>query len=823
MAQKKNRGQVAQRAPRRFECTILFCTALLSSACLQAQPHYDVLIEQARAGRYEPALTFLRGQQTSRELPRYLADHLLIASWAGKDDEVVALYERYGAEQSLSADVLAGVARSYRNLRQWPQALALYRRAVARFPEHQGLRLGQVMVLAEAGQGEAAIAEGRRLVAQAPEDADRRLVLGYVYQHTGQPYAALFEIDRAHELVPGRVDVDREYLLSLQRAGLAQQALMLAQRHPQLTSAGQLRQLQGDVLAEQVRLAEMATRSEAERFRIADQALAEAQRLLQAWDGQPDAQADSLRVRIDRLGALHSRMLMEELLAQYRQLHDEGIEVPDYALRWVASAYLYLRQPEQAATLYRQVIAGESDKDTEWLADHRGLFHALVESEQLDEARQLAERLAEAQAPRVFQLGQPEPEPNGRWLEAQELLASAQLQADDMPGAEQALTQLADNAPNNASLRVARASLYLSRGWPRRAEGELKAVESTTPRDLALEVEQGLAALTLQEWRQLELLSDDVIQRYPESLQAQRLRRLHDVQQMAELQVSGYRGEGSGGSVSGSRDLGIDTLLYSAPLLDDWRLFGGGGYAAGDFEEGRSRHRWLRGGIEWRVRNHSVEAELSNNNFAHGNRLGARLSGIHDIDDHWQYGWSAQRLSTDTPLRALNADITADSLGGFLRWRADERREWRLSANAAHFSDDNDRLGLVLEGRERLYSAPTWQADLGLELSGAHNSGSAEVPYFNPESEFAVLPSVQFSHRLYRRYQTVWTQEFQLGIGSNTQQGYGTDAVGLIGYGQRLRFADRFDGGIALSALSRAYDGEREHEVRVLFNVNYRF
>jgi biofilm PGA synthesis protein PgaA len=781
------------------------------------------LIEQARAGRYEPALTFLRGQQTSRELPRYLADHLLIASWAGKDDEVVALYERYGAEQSLSADVLAGVARSYRNLRQWPQALALYRRAVARFPEHQGLRLGQVMVLADAGQSEAAIAEGRRLVAQAPEDADRRLVLGYVYQHTGQPYAALFEIDRAHELVPGRVDVDREYLLSLQRAGLAQQALMLAQRHPQLTSAGQLRQLQGDVLAEQVRLAEMATRSEAERFRIADQALAEAQRLLQAWDGQPDVRADSLRVRIDRLGALHSRMLMEELLTQYRQLHDEGIEVPDYALRWVASAYLYLRQPEQAATLYRQVIAGESDKDTEWLADHRGLFHALVESEQLDEARQLAERLAEAQAPRVFRLGQPEPEPNGRWLEAQELLASAQLQADGMPGAEQALTQLADNAPNNASLRVARASLYLSRGWPRRAEAELKAVESTTPRDLALEVEQGLAALTLQEWRQLELLSDDVIQRYPESLQAQRLRRLHDVQQMAELQVSGYRGEGSGGSVSGSRDLGIDTLLYSAPLLDDWRLFGGGGYAAGDFEEGRSRHRWLRGGIEWRVRNHSVEAELSNNNFTHGNRLGARLSGIHDIDDHWQYGWSAQRLSTDTPLRALNADITADSLGGFLRWRADERREWRLSANAAHFSDDNDRLGLVLEGRERLYSASTWQADLGLELSGAHNSGSVEVPYFNPESEFAVLPSVQFSHRLYRRYQTVWTQELQLGIGSNTQQGYGTDAVGLIGYGQRLRFADRFDGGIALSALSRAYDGEREHELRVLFNVNYRF
>ena len=823
MAQKKHRGQVAPRAPRRFESTILFCIALLSSACLQAQSHYDALIEQARAGRYEPALTFLRGQQTSRKSPRYLTDHLLIAGWAGHAEEVVELYERYGSERSLSADALAGVGRAYRNLRQWPRALAIYRRATARFPEHQGLRLGQVMVLADAGQSAAAVAEGQRLVAQAPKNADRRLVLGYAYLHAGQPYAALFEVDHAHELAPGRVDVDREYLLSLQRAGLAQQALLLAQRNPQLASAAQLRRLQGDVLAEKVRLAEMATRREGERFQIADQALAEAQRLLQAWAGQADARADSVRVRIDRLGALHARVMMAELLAQYRQLQDEQIEVPDYALRWVAAAFLYRRQPEQAVALYRQVIAKENHKHPDWLADHRGLFHALVESEQLDEARQLAEHLAEAQEPRIFRLGQPEPEPNARWLEAQELLASAQLQGDDTPGAERTSMHLADNAPNNASLRVARASLYLSRGWPRRAEAELKAVESTTPRDLALEVEQGLAALTLQEWRQLDLLSDDVIQRYPESLQAQRLRRLRDVHRMAELRVSAYRGQGSGSSVSGSRDLGIDTLIYSAPLRNHWRLFAGGGYVSGDFEEGRARHRWLRGGVEWRARNHSVEAELSNNNFTHGNQLGVRLSGIHDIDDHWQYGWSAQRLSTDTPLRALNADVTADSLGGFLRWRANERREWRLSANLAHFSDDNDRLSLILEGSERLYSAPTWHADLGLELSGTHNSGTADVAYFNPESEFGVLPSVQLSHRLSRRYQTVWSQEVQVGIGSNAQRGYGTEAVGLIGYGQRLRFDDRFDGGIAVSALSRAYDGEREHEVRVMFNVNYRF
>lgn len=801
----------------------LFVNTLLLSACLQAQPHYDALLEQARAGHYQPALSFLRGQVGGWASPRYLSDHLLIAGWAGEDAEVVRLYEGYGAQVALPADVLTGVARAYRNLRLWQPALAVYERGLTRFPDHPPMALGQVLVMADAGQTQQAVRRGLRLVQQAPQDAERRLALGYAHLRDGQPHAALFQIDRARELAPQRSDVASEYLTALQRAGLAEQALAFALAHPELLDAARQRQLQADALAALVRMADMATRGEAERFRLADQALAEAERLLQAWAELPQARPDSLRVRIDRLGALHARVRMAELLEHYRQLQAEGVELPGYALRWVASALLYLREPEQAAALYRRVISGENDKHPLWLADHQGLFYALVESEQLEEAHRLATRLAAQQPPRLYQPGNPEAEPNARWLEAQVMQANAELYLNDTPAATQAFAQLAGNAPNNSSLRTSLASLYQVRGWPRRAEDELKVVESTAARHLGLEVQQGLGALQLQEWRQLDLLTDDVIRRYPENLQAQRLDKLRRVHHMAELRITAYRGLGSGSSVSGGHDLGIDSVLYSEPLHDDWRLFGGAGYASADFEEGRGHHRWQRGGLEWRVRNQRLEAEVSRHDYGHGDKLGLRLNGWHDIDDHWQYGWSAQSLSSETPLRALNADISADSLSGFLRWRADERREWRASLAAAHFSDGNDRLGLLLAGSERLYTAPTWQADLGLEFSAAHNSGSADVPYFNPAAEFGVLPSLSLSHSLYRRYQTAWSQQLQLGLGSNSQRDYGSAAVGLIGYGQRLRLDDRFDGGITVSALSREYDGDREREMSVLLDLNYRF
>lgn len=801
----------------------LCCAVLLFSAWAQAEQPYDGLVERARAGDYAPALSFLRQQQGAAVSPRYFSDHLLIAGWAGEDVEVTRLYERRGAPQDLSAEVLATVARAYRNQQRWPEALAVYRQALQRYPDHQGLLLGQVMTLADAGQAEAAIAQGRALVAQAPNDVERRLALGYAYRRNAQPYAALNEVDRAHDLAPEQSEVTREYLLTLQQAGLPEPALLRAQRHPGLLNPAQIRQLQADGVAEKVRLAYAASRGESQRFLIADRALADAERLLQDWATDPQAEADVRRVRIDRLGALHARFRMREVVSEYQQLRREHAAVPDYALRWVASALLYLRQPEQAAQLYRQVIAGEDNKHPEWLEDHRGLFYALVESEQREEAQQLAVQLAAAKSPQLFRLGNPEPEPNSRWLEAQELLAAAALQVNDIPAAEQAFTELVDSAPANTSLRTSLASVYLTRGWARRAEDELKVAESTTPRQPALEVEQGLTALELQEWRQLDLLADDVMQRYPESLRAQRLERLRQVQHMAELRVSGYRGLGAGSSVSGGNDMGIDSVLYSAPLKDDWRVFGGGGYATGDFDEGHAQHRWQRGGVEWRVRNHTLEAELSNHNFEHGDEVGARLSGQHELNDHWQYGWTAEYLSRDTPLRALNSDITANSLSGYVRWRGDERREWRLLADSRRFSDGNERYGLLLEGRQRLYSRADWQADLGLEVATSRNSNSTAVPYFNPQSDVTVLPSLSLNHILYRRYQTVWSQQGKVGAGSYSQQDFGSDPIGLISYGQRLSFDDRVDAGVAISALSRPYDGDREHEYEVLFDINYRF
>ena len=69
------------------------------------------------------------------------------------------------------------------------------------------------------------------------------------------------------------------------------------------------------------------------------------------------------------------------------------------------------------------------------------------------------------------------------------------------------------------------AALLQERGLPRAAERQLKAAESLEPASLQLERQRAWVALDLQEWRKMDLLTDDVVARSPRDLNAALARR----------------------------------------------------------------------------------------------------------------------------------------------------------------------------------------------------------------------------------------------------------------------------------------------------------
>nr|BFE92525.1 hypothetical protein GCM10020185_30610 [Pseudomonas brassicacearum subsp. brassicacearum] len=85
------------------------------------------------------------------------------------------------------------------------------------------------------------------------------------------------------------------------------------------------------------------------------------------------------------------------------------------------------------------------------------------------------------------------------------------------------------------------------------------------------------------------------------------------------------------------------------------------------------------------------------------------------------------------------------------------------------------------------------------------------------------MPTVSVNHVLHRRYETTWSQQFQVGAGTYSQRDYSTAAVGLLSYGQRFIWNDVLEAGAALSWLNRPYDGDRESDLRLLVDLTYRF
>lgn len=815
---------------RKFLCSGS-CGLAISLAASQAtaitRQDYDATILRARAGDYAPALTMLREQQRLNPVNlRAAYDHILIASWAGRPRETVQVYAAMKPPPARPpANVVAAVAAAYRDTRQWYAALTLYRQGRLLYPDQSVFMVGEIKTLADAGRPDDAIATGEPLARYRPADADLELALAYAYQKKKGVSPALEHTSRAYAL-SNQAYVTREYIHSLRLASLHGPALRLATQHPELLTDEELRGLQADYAAELTRLAGLPSQGERHRFDIADKAIGMYDQLIPAWlQKGAEACADVARLRADRLRALHARVRMADVVHEYEAMQAEGMTVPDHVLDDVASAYLYLRQPEKAVALYTHLtstMAGEKEDASVIVTRKLGLFYALQESGQYRVSDELLAQANEEQPIWHWLKGQPTGVPNDSKLDVIRVVALAPLYRGDTKTSTRKLETLVAEAPNNSSLRGALALAYRAQERPRAAERELKMGQTLTPRSLEIETGQGYTALALNEWRQAEIMTDDVSARFPEDLRVQRLAREWAVHNKRELRVSGYRGITSDSPVSGSGDMGIETVLYSAPIHYNWRAYAGMGYAEGKFEEGKAHYRWQKAGAEWRSRGVTLEAEASAHSYGHGIKPGLR-AGVHfNLNDQWEIGAAGELRSRQTPLRALKANVYSNSLELNGRWHADDTREWSFSLTPSHFTDGNKRLSAMIMGRQQFYASPALKSDLLLEISGSRNTQRGGN-YYNPLTDLFAMPSIRLSHTLYRRYENALVQTFTAGAGAYAQKGYGTGAVASLGYGMHYQANDVVDIGATITATSRPYDGKRERDVRITLELGLRF
>ncbi len=769
-------------------------------------------VAQARQGEYEAALGRLAALLAAYpDNAAYRHDYISVLAWAGRDEEVLTQSAKIDFSRT-PAYVLRAIGKSARNRQQPALAVTVYEAALKRDRRDRQARLGLALSLAEAGRPAEADAQMAALMRTAPRSVELLEALAYVKEADRDHAAALAAYDRLLEIEPGHRGARRGRILALLRLGVPHEALRLARRDAEVFSAEDWQRMAGDQAAREIRWGRLPTVNPAERYRDTDRAI---ERLQEQYRQLADKHgAAARRNRFDLITAYRNRRLMKEAVSLFEQLQAQGVApFPPYVLAVAGDAYLSLRQPHKAVALLEASVKGYGDD----LDAQYSLFYAYLEAGQYEKSLAQIDRLVDSLPQWTWPPGGNERELNIDRLYAETVAAMARAYVDRLDVAERRLEEQLARSPASTDIRGSLGSVYLWRGWPRRAQGEFRAVLALEPENLGARV--GMVSVLAE--RGDDAAADaalaPLLADHADDVHVRNLARDAEVRKMRELWM-----EVSGGSSSsiyqGSSDLAFTTYYYDKPWNPGLRPFVYLLYREADFQEQAVSRNRLAAGAEYRQRDMTLRGSISDGNGSPG----VSLQGSWLPTDHWR-GWlSLQSYSEQTPLRADLRGIEAWSLEASTEYRFHESRSLGLSLQYMGFDDDNQRNTLSAFARQRLINGPRYKLTGEVYLYRQTNTVTG-TDYFNPSRQDSVELSLGNEWLTYRHYEKSMRQRLVVGIGPSRQRGVETRMTWSVGYEHHWSFSRQLSLSYGISRARPVYDGVQEFATRGFLNLYARF
>lgn len=778
---------------------------------------YRQALQLAREGQHEQALDILAALVQQRpDIRQYRYDYIVVLGWAEHDR--AALDAAAGLDLAQSpAYVLRAVGRSARNQREFPRAIETYRAALEKEPSDKVSRLGLAYSLADNGDNAEARDILDKLAAEQPRDIEVLGALAYVQQSQGLSFQALDTYDRMLRLDPANVVARRGRIMTALRLGAPHLAADMAGESPGLLTPAERDAIERDKQAITIRWSRLPATPQTTPERETYKAIHDLRRELEWLEagGQGDT-PHARTVRYDLLVSLYDRGRYQGAVDLYEAHIAAEEDVPAYVLVTSGQSYLALRRPEQARDLFLRALELEP-RD---FATRMSLFYAYVEAEDFDHALPLVDQLA-AEEP-VWLGAPPNHRPNSAKLQADIAAANARAFADDLAEAEHRLAPLAEQAPRNAELQTALATIYLWRDWPHRALNTYEIALNGQPAELPYaRAGRGHALMNLWDYPAAKAALQQLQEAAPDSGATLALARDWELRNMRELRIEAAHTKSSGVQ-EGSENLGFNSWLYGAPLRYHYRPFLHHHFEQAEFPEGNISYSRIGAGVEYRAREIMLAAELDRDAGDTVN-TGVAMNGRWSPSDHWSFTAAADSQSDDVPLRGrLNEDIDGWSLGVGADWRAHEGRSAFFGLQALDFSDDNRRTSASARIAQRLMTRPHYRME---GLAGVYTSRNTRegAPYFNPASDLSLDLTLNNEWLLYRRYEYAFRHRLAVSAGNYHQEDFGTDSTWALQYEQRWSPRDQFDLGYGIMRARRVYDAVPEYQTTLYFNLNWLF
>lgn len=382
--------------------------------------------------------------------------------------------------------------------------------------------------------------------------------------------------------------------------------------------------------------------------------------------------------------------------------------------------------------------------------------------------------------------------------------------------AQEYLKDVLSRAPSDTNVRTALAHLYLWRGWPRLSLQEFEIINTMDPNDVAGQIGYCYALNENDRGREARQKAEELLWQYPKNKHVQALNRYFKVLDKPLFKVNfDYTAE----------DPGVIALEGSAKIaqpIAPWRsLFAGFFFSDSKEDEFKRQIRRSMVGMDSRLTrdwwfNTSLSADKDGKDFGYAGEL------IFNPNDYLFFNAAYNSYAIDVPLRASVTGIDAREWNWGATYRASEDFIAESKGAYMDYSDGNIHRAYSLRLDKGVTTAPYWKTRLALEGYTDMNS-KTDRDYFSPAYLYTVYMVPMVEHTWYRRYNKAMVDRLYGGMGWQWEKGYHSQDVWYGRYEQDYALSDTFSFLVGATFSRKNYDGEDSNVTNIYFELNNRF
>ncbi|MDE2421545.1 MAG: poly-beta-1,6 N-acetyl-D-glucosamine export porin PgaA [Gammaproteobacteria bacterium] len=770
---------------------------------------FDLSIQHAANPTLMPSPSFVEDELVRDVLShdaKVAGDFIILLRQAGRNEDIARFTEQHLISQ-VNDDAYIPWASALRDVQRFADAQQILQPVKDRLGVK--VQILYAAICAETDQPQEALAA---LPLTSPKlDADDYAHMAYVYRLVDRPVDALQMSFRAREKDPNLALAIQESVFSLSDLNSPYAAYQLALKYPKYFSQDVLNYLRVNVTAQNLRDAT----KERGRLEGMDQATLRLRNkplndvlveINQNINDLPHSSPQYARSLFDRVYVLRMLDRMNDAIDAYQHLPVVPA-APDYVVRAAADAYLAVHQPQKAAALYQSLLTDDYEVPL-----YLAYYDALIEEENYTEANQVLILLArETPATRASQVVGEGAVPNWERLDVDQAVAMHAAYSNHMAESEKDFESLATRAPRNSGILDNYASVLRWRDLPEAADRKTLLAAAYSPNDAVTRLSIANNAQDMDQIQRWKAVIVPLAQDLPDDVNVQKNYAFFKDRDRPSITSEFTIGDSSGNNnvtnVNGSRDREWVTRINTPWVMDNWRGFVQQNMRWADFDTENAHDHRGGAGVEWS--NNRRDAWLLVSSQAAGNYTGVSGGWSQWLNDHWQYSLNGSTNAMDIPLRALNAGLSAKSVGGGIKWLQNESRSAYLNLGLMDLSDGNHRGSISVGMMQRILAGPHYITTVGVDISHENNSKPGG-DYFNPANLTGESIYLQHQWITWRNYQYSWTQNFRVATGFTTESGYGTDPTIDLLYQHIWQLSRTWSLNYGISWGSQAYDGQRE-------------